>query len=167
MEEKPVWPIGTLGLARPERGSRGLLRVADAAGALDTESEERALSFVRCHTECMSRAMDEPRKSPAELSPKERELLEDARHQLKEAVQNYDRFLGAELKPGMDAPVHKLEDMAATQAEIEAAEAELWRVRGELLGWRRPGWAQSATSVSDWFSDEDADYDDYPLSSST
>lgn len=123
------------------------------------------MGFVRCHTECMSHVMDEPQKSLAELSPQERELLESAQRRLKEAVQNYDRFLAGELKPGMDAPVHKLEDMAAAQAEIEAAEVELWRLREKLLAWRRPGWAQSAASVSDWFSDEDADYDDYPLSS--
>lgn len=109
--------------------------------------------------------MDEPQRSVAELSIQQRELLEVAHRRLKKAVQDYDRFLGIELKPGMDVPGHRSEDMAAAQAEIETAEAELWRLRDELLGWRRPAWAQSAVSVADWFSDEDAAYDNYPLPS--
>lgn len=110
--------------------------------------------------------MDEPQRSEGDLSTQQRELLEGAHRRLKEAVQRYDRFLGAELKSEMDVPGHKLEEMGAAQAEIEAAEAELWSLREELLGWRRPAWAQSAVSVADWFSDEDAAYDDYPQPSS-
>lgn len=114
----------------------------------------------------MSHAMDEPQKSLTDLSAAERERLVVVHERLRDAVRNYDKFLGIELKPGVEVPVHSLEEMGAAQAEVQEAEAELWRVREELLGWRRPGWAPSATSVSDWFSDEDADYDDYPLPSS-
>ena len=114
----------------------------------------------------MSHAMDEPQKSIKDLSTLERERLVAVHERLRDAVRNYDKFLGVELKPGVEVPVHSLEEMGAAQAEVQEAEAELWRVREELLGWRRPSWAPSATSVSDWFSDEDADYDDYPLPSS-
>lgn len=110
--------------------------------------------------------MDEPQKSLKGLSADERERLVAVHARLCDAVRSYDRFLGVELKPGAETPVHGLEEMEAAQTEIEEAEAELWRLRKELLGWERPGWAPSATSVSDWFSDEDADYDDYPLPSS-
>jgi hypothetical protein len=111
--------------------------------------------------------MDEPQKSLKDLSLDERSRLEAALKRLRDAVRNYDRFLGVELKPGVEVPVHSVrERVAAKIAEVEEAEAELWRLREELLGWRRPGWAPSAASVSDWFSDEDSDYDDYPLPSS-
>ena len=110
--------------------------------------------------------MDEPQKPLEDLSAGERETLEATHQRLRDAVRNYDRYLGADLKPGQDAPMHSASELGAAQAEIQEAEAELWKLREELLGWRRPGWAQSATSVSDWFSDEDSDYDDYPLPSS-
>lgn len=126
-----------------------------------------AFGASSCDTEVMNHAMDEPQKSAADLSAQERGALEAAHRRLRKAVQEYDRFLGVELKQGADAPMHRLKDVAAAQAEVQEAEAELWRLREELLGWRRPGWAQPATSVVDWFSDEDSDYDDYPLPSST
>lgn len=110
--------------------------------------------------------MDEPQKSLEDLSAEERAALEAVHERLREAVRNYDKFLGVELKSGVDVPVLSAREMGAAQAEVQEAEAELWRLREELLGWRRPGWAQSATSVSDWFSEEDSDYDDYPLPSS-
>lgn len=114
----------------------------------------------------MSHAMDEPQKSLEDLSEAERARLQDVHERLRTAVRNYEKFSGVELAPGKDGPVHSFEEMAAAQAEVQEAEAELWQLREELLGWRRPGWAPSATSVSDWFSDEDADYDDYKLPSS-
>lgn len=110
--------------------------------------------------------MDEPQKSLEDLSAEDGVVLEAAHKRLRDAVRNYDRFLGVELRPGVDVPAHGAREMGATQVEIREAEAELWRLREELLGWRRPEWAQSATSVTDWFSDEDSDYDDYPLPSS-
>jgi len=53
--------------------------------------------------------------------------------------------------------------MARAQAEIERAEAELWRLREEFLGWARPARAPAAALVSDWFSDEDRIYDDVEI----
>ena len=35
----------------------------------------------------------------------------------------------------------------------------LWQLREQLLGWARPPWAPRASLVGDWYSDEDADYD--------
>lgn len=110
--------------------------------------------------------MDGPRKAIEDLSPGEREALEAAHSRLRDAVSDYDRFLGLELQPGTDAPAHSLEKMSEAQARVQDAEAELWSLREKLLGWRRPSWAQSAVLVSDWFSVEDSDYDDYPISSS-
>lgn len=124
------------------------------------------MHWGQCHTEAMNHAMDEPQKPLEDLSARERKTLEAAHQRLRDAVRNYDRFLGADPKPGRDASLHSAQELGAAQAEIQEAEAELWKLREELLGWRRPGWAQSATSVSDWFSDEDSDYDDYPLPSS-
>ncbi len=114
----------------------------------------------------MRDAMDEPQKSLEDLSAEERATLEAAHKRLHDAVHGYERFLGVELKPGGSVPAHTSRQMGEVQTEVQEAEADLWRLREELLDWRRPGWAQSATSVSDWFSDEDSDYDDYPLSSS-
>jgi hypothetical protein len=114
----------------------------------------------------MSHPMDEAQRSVEELSAEEKATLEAAHKRLRAAVRNYDKFLGVELKSGLDVPAHSARAMGSAQAEIQEAEAELWQLREDLLGWHRPGWAQSAVSVSDWFSDEDSDYDDYPLPSS-
>jgi hypothetical protein len=64
------------------------------------------------------------------------------------------------LKEGDAAPVHDLEQLALAQADIEGAERELWRLRETLLRWPRPTWAPGAALVADWFSVEDAVYDD-------
>jgi len=50
--------------------------------------------------------------------------------------------------------------MAQAYAEVDTAEAALWQLREELLGWPRPAWAPRASLVADWFSDEDRVYDD-------
>jgi hypothetical protein len=67
---------------------------------------------------------------------------------------------GRPLEPGREVPVHDAREMAKAQAEVDEADAELWRVREELLGWTRPPWARAAALVPDWFSDEDRVYDD-------
>lgn len=110
--------------------------------------------------------MDEPQKSIADLSTEERAALEAAHKQLHDAVRAYDRFLGVEAQSGRDLPLHATSDMSVEQVKVQDAETELWRLREQLLGWRRPAWAPSASSVSDWFSDEDSEYDNYPLPSS-
>jgi len=81
---------------------------------------------------------------------------------LREAVAGYERFIGTTLTPGEDVPAHNAREMAEAQEAGDTAEAELWRLREELLGWRRPGWAPRAALVSDWFSDEDSVYDAGP-----
>jgi len=50
--------------------------------------------------------------------------------------------------------------MAVAQAEVQAAEDNLWQLRAELLGWERPPWAPRATQVTAWMSDEDQIYDE-------
>jgi hypothetical protein len=96
----------------------------------------------------------------ADLSDEERSQLENAHRLLHEAVRAYEQFLGRPLEADEPASVHDFEKMARAQAEVEAAERELWQVRGDVLGWPRPPWAPSAAHVVDWFSPEDAIYDE-------
>lgn len=101
-----------------------------------------------------------PARSEANLSADERRRLEAAHRVLREAVAAYEPFLARELTPGQPVPMHSAEEMARAQEAIEQAEQELWRLREELLGWRRPTWATDAALVADWFSDEDRAYDE-------
>ncbi|MGH9243334.1 MAG: hypothetical protein ACRD29_03260 [Acidimicrobiales bacterium] len=101
-----------------------------------------------------------------ELGPDDRQRLVEADQRLREAVKAYEPFAGRDAKPGQAAPEHDLEALADAQAAVEAAEDELWRLRDELLGWARPPWAPRAALVADWFSDEDAVYDDVDAGSS-
>jgi hypothetical protein len=78
-------------------------------------------------------------------------------------VKAYQRFEGGELTRDQQAPVHDAAAMERAQRDVQTAEAELWQVREELLGWTRPPWAPSAAQVADWFSDEDRVYDDIPV----
>lgn len=97
-----------------------------------------------------------------ELSGEDRARLADAHRALRDAVATYDQFLGGELVPGEPVPVTDGEQLRAAQEAVEAAERRLWELREELLDWPRPPWAPSATLTADWFSDEDAVYDDVP-----
>jgi hypothetical protein len=97
-----------------------------------------------------------------DLAPEERRRLERAYQRLRDAISKYQPFEARELEPGDDTPAQDGDAMAAAQAEVQEAEAALWRVRQELLGWERPQWGTSAALVSDWFSDEDRIYDDRP-----
>lgn len=101
-----------------------------------------------------------PVRSEADLTGNERKRLEAALHRLQSAVQGYERFFGGELKPGEPVAEHSTSDMATAQAEVDASEQELWRLREEILGQRRPPWAASAAVVSAWFSPEDTVYDE-------
>ena len=101
-----------------------------------------------------------PARSESELTPEERARLDEALRRLGEAVKAYEPFVGRELEAGAGVPIHTFADVADAQAAVEAAESELWRLREELLGWSRPSWVPSATLVADWFSDEDAIYDE-------
>jgi hypothetical protein len=101
-----------------------------------------------------------PVRSEDQLDTRQLKLLNDAHRRLRAAVADYGPFNGQELKPGKPVTVHNVEDVARAQAAVESAERELWRLREELLGWVRPSWAPSATLVADWFSDDDAIYDE-------
>ncbi|MDA8303423.1 MAG: hypothetical protein M0005_18230 [Actinomycetota bacterium] len=103
-----------------------------------------------------------PTRSESELTDEERARLEAANRRLHEAVQAYEQFLGRPLRPGEPPPAHDFEEVARAEAAVEAAERELWKVREEVLNWPRPPWAPSATHVADWFSPEDAVYDEAP-----
>ena len=101
-----------------------------------------------------------PAKSDSELTEPERAKLENAHRRLREAVVAYERALGHALEPGKPVPVQDVDKVASAQAEVEGAERELWQIREEVLGWPRPSWAPRATHVADWFSAEDAVYDE-------
>lgn len=107
--------------------------------------------------------MTEPAtRDERQLSDEDRERLEEAHRALRDAVATYERFLGGELAPGEPVPVADGEQMRAAQEAVEQAERRLWQLREELLDWVRPPWAPRATLTADWFSDEDAVYDDEP-----
>lgn len=99
------------------------------------------------------------RRQPEDLSPSDLERLRQAHKRLRDAVKAAERYRGVELRPGVEAPVHRQEDLEAAYREIDEAEAELWRLREELLDWKRPGSALPARAVLDWFSEEDEIYD--------
>lgn len=103
-----------------------------------------------------------PARPERDLRPEDRQRLDDALHRLRVAVEAYEQFLGAELAPGQAVRMHDAREMASAQAAIESADEELWKLREALLGWTRPSWAR-ALSVTDWFSEEDAVYDDLPI----
>ena len=124
------------------------------AGAATNGGERRCINV-----EDMSAT---PAKSESELTEQERVKLENAHRRLREAVRAYEKLVGRPLETGQPVPVHDFDKVAGAQAEVEAAERELWQAREEVLGWPRPPWAVRATHVADWFSPEDAAYDDVP-----
>lgn len=95
-------------------------------------------------------------RRPEDLSPSDLERLRQAHKRLRDAVKVADRYRGVELRPGVE--VGK-EDLETAYRDIDEAEAELWRLREELLDWKRPGSALPARDVLDWFSEEDEVYD--------
>jgi len=101
-----------------------------------------------------------PKRTEDQLSPFELAELDGAYHRLEQAVADYQRLLDGPPRLGEPVPAHDATEMAQAQASVEAAEAELWRLREQLLGWVRPGWAPPAALVADWFSPEDAVYDE-------
>ncbi|MGH2811728.1 MAG: hypothetical protein ACRDI1_03305 [Actinomycetota bacterium] len=99
------------------------------------------------------------RRRPEDLSTSDLERLRQAHKRLRDAVKAAERYGRGELPPGIETPVHRQEDIEAAYRKIDEAEAELWRMREELLGWKRPGSALPARDVLDWFSEEDEVYD--------
>lgn len=108
---------------------------------------------------------DAARRYERDLSPSDRARLEAAHRELRDAVAGYEPFNGGPLDPGQAVPVHDADEMKAAQEAVEAAEDALWQLREDLLGWTRPPWAPGAALTSDWFSEEDAVYDDVPETS--
>ncbi len=101
-----------------------------------------------------------PAPSEDELGPNERQQLEEAQYRLREAVAAYEQYVGRELVAGEQTLVHDAKQVAEAQTSVEEAERELWRLREQLLAWERPSWAPGAALVADWFSKDDAVYDD-------
>ena len=98
-------------------------------------------------------------RSESDLTPNEHRALADAHAELRAAVSNYEQYLGRELKPGAPIPVVNGRELSEAQKRIEEAEENLWKLRERFLGWSRPASTPRASLVSDWFSDEDAEYD--------
>ena len=91
-----------------------------------------------------------------ELSPTERERLQQAQVHLQDAVERYEELVDAPEVAALRS------ELSAAQDTVRRAEDELWQLREELLDWARPSWAPNATFVADWFSDEDRIYDNLP-----
>ncbi len=101
-----------------------------------------------------------PARSEGQLCPEDRQQLTEAHRRLREAVLAYQPYVGRELPPEEPTPARDAKRIAEAQALVEEAEHQLWRLREQLLGWERPSWAPDAALVADWFSEEDAVYDD-------
>lgn len=99
----------------------------------------------------------------SDLSAEDLDRLATAHRRLRDAVMEYERrFVTGPVAADEDAPVLDAAEMSAAQLEAQSAERELWRLREELLGWSRPTALPSALQMAEWFSDEDAVYDDGP-----
>ena len=108
----------------------------------------------------MAHALEPQHRAESDLAVAERRRLEEAHRELCAAVADYEeRFIGAPPESGKAEPEYAAVELAEAQARIDGAEDELWRLRDELLSWRRPAWAPRAATVADWFSDEDRVYD--------
>jgi hypothetical protein len=94
------------------------------------------------------------------LSEDQRSELDRAHQRLRHTVEAYEKYLGGPLKPGEEFPILNATEVAGAQRRVEEAEQELWRLREKYLGWARPAWAPSAAFEADWFSPEDAIYDE-------
>ena len=95
------------------------------------------------------------------LTDDQRRTLESAHKALREAVLAYSQLHGPQpVADGVDPVWDDGAAIAGAQRAIEVAEATLWQLRAELLGWRRGPQTPSAALVADWVSDEDAVYDD-------
>jgi hypothetical protein len=75
-------------------------------------------------------------------------------------VTAYQEYIARDADQGEPTPVDDAEQVAEAQTAVEEAERELWRLHEKLLGWERPPWTPPATLVADWFSKDDAVYDD-------
>jgi len=94
------------------------------------------------------------------LTDEQRLELESVNQRLRLAVDTYEKYLGGPLAPGQEFPVLNATEVAEAQRRVEEAEQELWRLRERYLGWTRSSRATSAAFEADWFSSEDAIYDE-------
>jgi hypothetical protein len=100
-----------------------------------------------------------PSRSEDDLSEEERRQLMEAHAELRAAVAAYEPFIGQELRREEPVPIANATELREAQERVDAAEGRLWELREKLLGWARPAWVPRASLVSDWFSDDDAVYD--------
>jgi hypothetical protein len=84
-------------------------------------------------------------------SRSEDDLTQADRRQLEEALKELQAVVTAS---------ETANDPGAAQEAIDRAEEHLWELRERLLGWSRPLWAPRASLVGDWFSSDDAVYDE-------
>lgn len=94
-----------------------------------------------------------------QLSREDLQRLQKAMDELRSAVAGYESCPATEQLETRDVVPLPLEELAREQRRITEAEAGLWRLREELLGWARPTSLPGAGSVTDWFSEEDEIYD--------
>jgi len=99
-------------------------------------------------------------RSEDELGPQARDAVEAADRRLSESIAAYELVTGPGQGLGASVPVHESDQLSRAQAAVETAEREVWRLREELLGWSRPACAPGAALLADWFSEDDAVYDD-------
>jgi hypothetical protein len=96
------------------------------------------------------------------LTAEQRRRLADGHEELRAAVAAYAEFVGGALATSGGPAARSAKAMELSQRCVETAEEQLWQLRERLLGWARPSWAPRASLVADWFSDEDALYDEIP-----
>jgi multidrug efflux pump subunit AcrA (membrane-fusion protein) len=75
-----------------------------------------------------------PAPSERELSAEDRQRLDDAYRRLRTAVAAYEPYLARDQFVAQGRAAVPLDELARAQAEVEAAEDELWRLREQLLG---------------------------------
>lgn len=100
------------------------------------------------------------------LSDDDRSLLVAAHERLNRAVEQYQPFLDRRRLKNGEIQGHPRAAILRAQQAVADAEANLWQLREQLLGWRRPSSGFNATWAADWFSPEDRVYDNFPPSPS-
>ncbi len=100
----------------------------------------------------MGSPQDLPLRSMDSLDASDRRRLDEAYAAFRGAI---DTYFEAEAKSE-----HYISPDEHLRA-VDTAEIVLWSLREKLLDWDRPAHLPPASSVIDWYSPEDAVYDDY------
>ena len=79
-----------------------------------------------------------PPRSESDLTEDERHLLAVAHDELRAAEADYERFLGAELRPGQPVSAVSATVLRDAQERLDAAKERIWELHEDLLGWARP-----------------------------